>query len=212
MWKKDIPFAAFIGFLTALLLSLVLKQSGLRFPYGYALLALLTFPILSVTTMWLASRTAYESIYQATKFVLVGTLNTFMDWGVLNLLLMVLSVTHGPLYPICKGSSFVVALTNSYFWNKFWTFKNNRREEKKRNRTELLQFFLVSVIGFTLNVTVANIIVNSWGPQFQMSAPLWATVGASGGSLIGITWNFIGYRLIVFNPKKEAIHPLTQSP
>ena len=208
MGNKDIPVSAIIGFLVALLLLPILRQSGFRFPYPYALTLLLTFPVLSILTLWLASRAAqnFESAYQAAKFVLVGTLNTFVDWGLLNLLLMMLAVTHGPLYPVCKGISFVVAVTNSYFWNKFWTFKkplmsNNAGKINKKDSTELWEFSMVSLIGFALNGSIANLIVNHWGPHFQMGVKLWATAGAFGGTIAGLVWNFTGYKLFVFRTK-----------
>lgn len=63
---------------------------------------------------------------------------------------------------------------------------------------EFLQFFVVSCIGFALNVGLATLIVNVLGPQWGVSAKLWANVGALGGTLVGLVWNFLGYKLIVF--------------
>jgi putative flippase GtrA len=205
MLKREIAISTIIGFLVAILILPIIKQSGFRFPFAYALTLLLTFPILSNLSMLLARVLAQkiEMIDQAAKFILVGTLNTFVDWGMLNLFLIVATVDHGPFYSVCKGISFVLAAINSYFWNKFWTFKKtietNYPVKRKSNRAELFEFSLVSLIGFGLNVSVANFIVNRWGPHFHVSIKLWATVGALGGTLIGLTWNFIGYKLVVFS-------------
>jgi putative flippase GtrA len=205
MLKKDIIISAIIGFLVAILILPIIKQSGFKFPFAYALTMLLTFPILSVLSMRLASVIGQkiEFIYQAAKFILVGTLNTFVDWGMLNLLLIAAAISSGPLYPVCKGASFVVAATNSYFWNKFWTFKKTQEPngivKSKSNSAEVFEFSLVSLIGFALNVSVANFIVNIWGPHFHVSTKPWATAGALGGTLVGLVWNFIGYKLVVFS-------------
>ncbi len=212
MEKKDTALSAIIGFVVAILILPIIKQSGFRFHFAYGVALLLIFPAFSALSLLFASILArkVESIYQGAKFILVGILNTFCDWGILNLLLIAAAVSHGPLYPICKGISFVVAVTNSYFWNKFWVFKktstSNNPAGRKSNRTELLQFLLVSLIGFALNVAMANFIVNRWGPHFDISAKLWATVGALGGTLAGFVWNFMGYKLVVFRAK-ETVHP-----
>jgi len=100
-------------------------------------LIILTGPlILSMVyllSMFLALMLVHKNnlIHQIIKFIQVGSLNTFVDWGTLNVFLMVATVSSGFLYPLCKAASFVVAATNSYFWNKYWTF----RKEEIRQRT-----------------------------------------------------------------------------
>ena len=212
MEKKDAAISAVIGFLVAILILPIIKQSGFKFHFAFALTLLLTFPVFSALSLLLASVMAQkiEWIDQVAKFILVGTFNTFLDWGMLNLLLIAAAISSGPLYPICKGFSFVLAATNSYFWNKCWAFKKKRAPDDRRERnsrgTELFKFSLVTLIGFALNVTVATLIVNRWGPHFHVSVKLWATVGAFGGTLFGLVWNFIGYKLVVFQAKGMG-HP-----
>jgi len=201
---KDLAISAVIGFLVAILIFPIIKQSGFKFSFPLYLTAVLSLPALSALGILLASAFArkMEFIYQAAKFILVGVLNTLVDWGVLNLLLIVVAVSSGPLYPLCKGASFVLAATNSYFWNKFWTFKKasepKNMGETKSRRAELFKFSSVTLIGFALNVSVASSIVNLWGPHFHIHAKAWATVGALAGTLVGLVWNFAGYKLVVF--------------
>lgn len=211
--KKDLIIAAVIGFVCALFILPIIKQAQFKIPYELSLIVIL--PILSVVGMLVALVIAQKikAIYQIAKFVLVGALNTFVDWGVLNLLMFLASISSGPLYSTFKGISFVVAVTNSYFWNKFWTFKKTSPsavapgEDKKNTSKEVLQFFIVSVIGFALNVAIASLIVNVWGPHFELfginwspelAVKRWATVGAFFGTLMGLVWNFLGYKLVVF--------------
>ncbi|MBZ1356258.1 MAG: GtrA family protein [Candidatus Nealsonbacteria bacterium] len=54
---------------------------------------------------------------------LIGTLNIFIDLGVLNFLIALTSITVSLYYTLFKSISLLVAATNSYFWNKHWTFK-----------------------------------------------------------------------------------------
>ena len=129
-------------------------------------------------------------IRQAVKFVLVGGLNTLIDLGVLNLLIFITGIASGSGYSIFKGISFTVAVINSYFLNKLWTFKGTGRK--------FLQFFIVSLIGFGINVGAASFIVNVIGAPVGMPASLWANIGAVSAVFITLFFNFIGSKYIVF--------------
>jgi len=63
-----------------------------------------------------------SKIYQFIRFVFVGGINTVLDLAVLNLLVYVFAVTNPFIFSVCKGISFIVAVTNSYFMNKYFTF------------------------------------------------------------------------------------------
>lgn len=198
--KKDIFIAGVIGLLCALLILPIAENLNIGGLYAYSLIVVL--PVLSVVGMWLVTWLARKLrfLYQLAKFSLVGALNTFVDWGILNLLMFLTSAASGYLFVVFKGASFLVATVNSYAWNKFWTFKKAEdvSAEKKTTGKEFLQFIIVSLVGFSLNVGVSTLIVNLVGPQFGIGEQLWANVGAFGGTLIGLAWNFLGYKLIVF--------------
>ncbi len=207
--KKDLMMAAIIGFLCALFIIPIFKNLAPQISFSYSLGLIIVLPLLSILGMWLAGLLAkfIKVIYQIAKFVLVGALNTLFDWGILNLLIFLTAVASGGFYSVFKGISFLVAVINSYFWNKFWTFKKSpamsdastfSAGQPKAVGKEFLQFFVVSCIGFALNVGLATLIVNVLGPQWGVSAKLWANVGALGGTLVGLVWNFLGYKLIVF--------------
>lgn len=132
-------------------------------------------------------------IRQAVKFVLVGGLNTLIDLGVLNLLIFTTGIANGFGYSAFKGISFIVAVINSYFLNKFWTFKSAGKSGK-----EFSQFFMVSLIGFGVNIGVASLVVNIIGVQFGITPKIWANVGALAATFAAMAWNFIGYKFFVF--------------
>lgn len=150
-------------------------------------------------------------IKQAIKFILVGALNTIVDLGVLNLLIFVSEIATGFGYSAFKGISFTVAVINSYFLNKFWTFRGQGEGMEKPLDTargrEFAQFFIVSLIGFGINVGVASLVVNAVGAQFGITPRLWANVGAFCATFAAMTWNFLGYKFIVFknNAKSGSI-------
>lgn len=228
-FKKDLIISAAVGLLCAMLIFPIAKNLGMK--QNLALSLLVVLPILAAAGMfvayWLAKR--IKVFYQLAKFVLVGGLNTFVDWGILNLLMFLTGIAAGSLYSVFKGVSFLVATTNSYFWNKFWTFRpaaersaadvvpafgersqGDSNEELRAiseagrgnvgtgSTKELLQFFIVSLVGFLINVGAATLLVNVLGPQWGLGAKLWANVGALAGTLLGMSWNFLGYKLVVF--------------
>lgn len=195
--QKDVMLSAAIGLLCAVFIFPIAQN--LEMKQSLAWILVFALPILAALGMraayWMAQK--IEVFYQIAKFVLVGALNTLVDWGILNLLMFLTSITSGYMFSGFKGLSFLAAMANSYIWNKSWTFKKVD-ETVKSGTKEILQFFIVSLIGFALNVGVATLLVNVWGPHWGMGAALWANVGALAGTLLGLVWNFLGYKLIVF--------------
>jgi len=152
-------------------------------------------------------------VWQIGKFGVIGVLNTLVDWGVLAVLFAVgprwfgvqteqVLVTVGAtitVYTIYKAISFIIANINSYYWNKSWTFA---RSLAQKTKAEFLQFFAVSLIGFLLNVGIASYVFKAIAPMGNMNVDQWGLVGAAIGSIVGLAWNFLGYKFIVF---KETI-------
>lgn len=134
-------------------------------------------------------------IRQFSKFVVVGGVNTGIDFLVLNALMHVTGITGGSGIFMLNMVSFGVAVVNSYFMNKYWTFQDLRKEGEE---TKFVQFIAVSLVGAGLNSTIVTVFTTLIAPMFGLSPYLWANVGkllATGASLV---WNFIGYKLFVF--------------
>lgn len=131
---------------------------------------------------------------QIGKFAVVGILNTVLDFAILNVLISISGIAEGPLATTFKGLAFIVAVVNSYYWNKYWTFNFKGKVEK-----EFLQFLVVSLIGFGLNIGAFSLVVNVVGS----GGTVWANIGALAGTLAGLVWNFLGYKFIVFKTKER---------
>ncbi len=193
--KSDIIISIIIGFLIGVLFLVIFKNVGTEIPYKWLLP--IVFPFLTLLGIFLAAFIGRKllMVWQAAKFLLVGALNTFIDLGVLNLLILISGIASGSLYSGFKGISFTIAVVNSYFWNKFWTFKRSKTTAPGK---EFLQFFIVSAIGFSINVGAASLVVNGIGPQFGLTAEIWANIGAIAAAFCAMVWNFVGYKFIVF--------------
>jgi putative flippase GtrA len=190
MPRKDLIAALVIGEICSWLMLFIAKNLVKSLP-GWWLLPIV-FPILCALGMLVALlfEKRLAILYQFAKFFLVGGMNTLVDLGILNLLIFFSGISSGLVYSLFKGTSFLVATTNSYIWNKLWTFNSTKGK--------FSQFLVVSAIGFVINVGIASLVVNLVGPQFNLAAKTWANVGAIMGSVIGLLWNFVGYKFVVF--------------
>lgn len=140
----------------------------------------------------------FPFIGQFAKFFLVGIMNTGVDLIVLNILMYSTQQTEGIYYTFFKALSFLAAVIFSYIVNKRWTFKDNSDEDASK---KFYQFVGISIIGAIINVTVATLVVSFVKPLVGtdlISGQLWGNVGALCGTAIGLFWNFIGYKFIVF--------------
>jgi len=196
MTKKDFLCILVIGFAVGLLAQPIMGNLvshlslALRFAvfFGFLVLAPLLLFIAYLIGKFI------PVIYQFAKFAAVGTLNTFIDFGVLNLEIFLFSVSSGILYSVFKGISFLAATTNSFFWNKYWTFNS----KTPANPKETLKFYVVAIVGWVINVSLASFVVNVLSRPVSFSPNLWANVGALIGVAGSFLWDFLGYKFIVF--------------
>lgn len=85
------------------------------------------------------------------KFSIVGATGTAVNLGVYIALLR----GAGVHYLLAASCSFVVAVSNNYFWNRHWTFRNHRGHVYYQG----LRFLVVSVIALGLNLGVLKLLV-----------------------------------------------------
>jgi len=193
--KADAVISLIIGFFIGVFFLIILKGIGLEIPYDWLLPVV--FPPLSLLGMlvvsWLGKR--FLIILQMGRFLLVGAFNTFIDLGILNVLIWLSGISSGIWYSVFKGFSFLIATTNSYFWNKHWTFE--KRGEIFAGK-EFSKFLMVTFIGLIVNVGIASLVVNVAGPQFGISEKMWATIGAFAATFFAWVWNFLSSKFIVF--------------
>jgi uncharacterized protein len=159
-------------------------------------------------------------VRQFVKFCIVGGSSTVIDLGLHALLLFGLKMgdrTFGEVVgqslmdsfpalfafaakpldaavPVLKVFSAGVAILNSFYWNRRWTFKIRGKEERLK---QLHKFFVVALIGMALNTIITTALYNiipgrplrSWG------------VASAIATVVVAFWNFSGQKLWTFRKK-----------
>jgi putative flippase GtrA len=209
--NKDYYLGCLAGLLSGLLSLPVLKSAnfGLYSKYGFFIVPV--FIVGTITCLAIAKYISnrYVIIWEIGKFGIIGILNTFVDFGFLTIMTIYfrnyfnidsnVQIIYGiPVYSVYKFSSFALAVVNSYYWNKQWTFSEG---VSQKSGTDFFQFLLVSMIGCGINVGVSTYIFSLmiFG-MFNIDQQ--GLLGAGFGSFLGLGWNFLGYKFIVFKKLK----------
>lgn len=198
--KTDIIFSAIIGEAVAWFAFVIFKNLGILTKYLFLLPIVLPLLFVLIYFLGFLLSRRWLFIFQLAKFVEVGFLNTAIDFGILNLEIILFGISKGLTFPIYKAVSFIIASINSYLWNKFWTFKV---ETGKRLGVEFVQFLIVSVVGIVINVFSASLVFNFIPPLFGFNLQQWANIGAVVGTALALLGNFIGYKYLVFKVSKK---------
>jgi putative flippase GtrA len=202
MRKKDYFLVSIIGFLVGWLILLPAKNLGFNINPKLIVISVLFFTFFApfaLAVLYYLSR-FFKILEQFGRFAAVGTLNASLDLGILNFLIFFTNISRGIYFIAFKALSFIVATTNSYFWNKFWTFQSKSQVALG----EYLRFALLTIGGVLIDVTVASIIVNVIGPPAHFAPKVWANVGAVIGALAAMFWNFIAYRFLFLKYRQDA--------
>ena len=147
-----------------------------------------------------------SGLRQFFKFAMVGIFNTFLDLGLLNLLIFFTGAGEkGLVFGLFKAMSFSCAATSSYLFNKYWVFRD---PSNKKRALQVSQFLIVTIIGGAINTVTATIVVTyvlHGLPLISVLADekLWPTLGGLVGTGAGMFWNFFGYKYLVFKDRKK---------
>ncbi|HNZ84056.1 MAG TPA: GtrA family protein [Candidatus Pacearchaeota archaeon] len=201
--KRDYIFAAIVAEIDAIVLMMIAPRFALKLS-AYPLLGQiiswiwLLAPILAVVGIKLASIIAQKisSIWQFAKFLLVGSSNVMIDMGTIELLQRFFGgMVVKQFYPIMVTVSFLVSSTNSFLWNKFWSFEKKDTQDKVG---EAVKFYTVTIVGYLLKVGISSFIAKGVAPIAGLTHEAWNVSADFLASIIVFMWNFLGYKFLVF--------------
>lgn len=202
MRKIDLISSLIIGEAAALLIVFISRNIVLPLAVtSYVPFLPFLFPIFTLAVMLAGSilSAGIAVAHQFTKFLLVGGLNFLIDLGVLNFLIALTGVSQGALAVGFKAAGFVVAVISSFLWNKFWTFRATSLE---RAGLQFIEFVTIAAIGLGLNAAIFALVNDLIGPKGALPPKTWANIAAFAAAAIGLAWNFLGYKYLVF--KRES--------
>jgi putative flippase GtrA len=149
---------------------------------------------------------------QFLKFCVVGGSSFVIDFGAFNVLLRL-----GQPTALALTVGFLLGVSNGYFWNSRWTFKDRRGDSKR----QIPIFFATNVVGFLLNLIITTLVLVvgarvGWTPARYNAAEtlnmvLFRSVGKGGGfsvlavdaakvcaTVVVTVWNFGASKFITF--------------
>jgi putative flippase GtrA len=181
MSKKDIIFATICGLSVAWVAVDFLGSKGWIF--------FIILPILSISGLYITELVGkrFLFIHQVGKFALGGAFVSVVDIKVFQLIFWLL-----PFSLTVKAISFIIATLVKYWGDKHWTFE---KPEKQDIGKELAKFFMVATTGLLINVVSFYIFGKI---DNGLSDILWMEASIIFASLVVASWNFIGYKFIVF--------------
>ncbi len=196
MTKKDYYLVTLIGFLVGCLILLPAKNIGFNVTLAFIFVSIVGFTLFAPLALFILKTLGkrWPVFEQFGKFAAVGTLNTLLYFAVINLLMLLTDISKGSSYSIFVVLGSLISATNSYLWNKFWTFGSRLPISFK----EIIKFVSFTLIGALINTSVASLIVNEIGAPTGVDPKLWANIGALVAVFAGFLWNFLSYRKFVF--------------
>lgn len=135
-----------------------------------------------------------DAIFQVGRFGVVGVIALIVDVGLFNVLRF--AGGEGPLYRWVLGAKVIssaVATVVSWLGNRYWTFRDTRREQV---RHEFLLFVLMCTIG--LAISLACLALSHY--VLGLTSPLADNISANViGLALGTAFRFYAYRTWVFS-------------
>jgi putative flippase GtrA len=126
-----------------------------------------------------------EFIKETFRFGVVGILNTIVGYGSYFILIKL----H-VFYIVASLCSHIFGVINSYFWNKYYTFKS-----VKKSTPELIRFLSVYTITFIINLGILTFLIEKLKIEKEVAG--FTTL------CIVTAISFLGHRFWSFNKKNK---------
>lgn len=141
-------------------------------------------------------------IIQLLRFAAIGSINTALDFIILNFITKSFNITSGLELGMLNAVSFVIAVIQSYLWNRAWTFTENSGVSFFQNALRLILVgglgfgaFLAVFIGAAYGATSAFFLIVLFG-FFVAELILWAAFHLQFGQREGAGHQFTGFIVV----------------
>ena len=203
--RRDVVFIGGLGCVMALLwlptlqnvgLLTILATHGLPIFFTVILLVLLMPCCMLGGALGLTLLPLHKhSAAQFSRYAVVGAFNTSLNAAIFNSFIYLTGISQGPFVIIFALLTFAIIITQSFFWNIFWTFHNMPPQNRKK---QYMRFFAVTAVTGLVNLSIIHVIVNVIGAPHGISPALWANIALVITISTSILGNFFGYKFFVF--------------
>lgn len=145
----------------------------------------------ALVNIWRIRNTDKPALGQFIKFFITGGLGTVTNLVIFFLLADMMKFNEIPVSIGC----FMIAVTQNYFFNHFWSFKRATADIKPSFK-KWMTFVLFSLTGLVVNVTVMKLIIINFDVLYKFIAQAF-------GIAAGMIVNFIFSKTFVFKKKKS---------
>lgn len=126
---------------------------------------------------------------EQSRFIIVGIMNTVIGT---TAMLICYNLFHMG-YWISSAMDYVIGSIFSYFANKYFTFK-----VEKKSKAEVVRFIINIVVCYFLSYGIARPIINMVLNDFSLSKSLMDQISMLFGTGIFIVFNYFGQKFFVF--------------
>ena len=132
------------------------------------------------------------------KFSVVGLTNVVVDYGTLNLLLLLFPTRDSNHLAFYNLLALALANTNSYLWNTRWTFRSRARRDLRQKAMFALQALLNVVVSSVVLWLAARLLfAHSTLPSIVVG-----DLAKALSSMVATTLSFLILRSLVFRDTK----------
>jgi len=134
------------------------------------------------------SNTVWGERHKILRFLISGGSATFVDF----FFLYAFTEWAGFYYLVSSVLAFLISITVSFILQKFWTFKNNSREDM---RQQVLTYISIAVLNLVINTSLVFIFVEYAGFHYLLGQFL--------SSVFIALESFFVYHFLIFKLKKQ---------
>lgn len=135
---------------------------------------------------------------QFIRFVTVGVTNSIVDFGVFNLLLVLVPSRNLEVLVLFNSIAVGLAIVNSYLWNTRWTFHAAATDEGLPRRRQGLLFLAQALVNVGVNDLVVALLTRLLVHQTFLSQGTSSNVAKLVAMLVASLSSFVMLKYVVY--------------
>lgn len=136
---------------------------------------------------------------RVSRFTVVGVSNAVVDWGMLNVLLLLLPTGYPWQFTLYNALALALANVNSYVWNSLWTFGSRARHDRR----QAVLFGAQALVNVLVNTVAFWLLVRVLLDYDVLSALAAGNMAKILSVVLATLFSFFALRFVVFSRKRR---------